>query len=114
MVIWARVITQFEAFHCWPEAPRTVDFLRHPHRHIFHVTVWVEQTHMERDVEYVLFKRHLQNAISAMRETKAVSTWSCETWAKGIGEVAQLAVPPGRRVKVEVLEDGENGALVEM
>jgi len=38
-------------------------FLRFDHRHIFHVTVWIEQFHNERDVEFILFKRFIEAAL---------------------------------------------------
>lgn len=114
MIIWAKITTQFEGFHCWPTAPDEVSFLRDKHRHIFHVTVWIEQSHVERDVEYVLFKRWVEYLIST-------TVWhleaSCESIARTILIATRHKYPHSRicrrRVRVEVTEDGENGAVVE-
>jgi len=43
--IWAKITTQFEGIHKYPNAPDEMAFLRFDHRHIFHVTVWIEQFH---------------------------------------------------------------------
>lgn len=115
--IWAKITTRFEALHMWPESPREVYFLKFPHRHMFHVTVWVEQFHEERDVEYILFKRWLDGKIlNLIADPAAVMTWSCETWARNIMLSIEGRAETGvnRRIKVEVTEDGENGALVEL
>lgn len=129
MTIWAKIQTRFEALHRWPDPPKEVYFLKFPHRHMFHVTVWVEQFHTERDVEYILFKRWLDELLHQCAvDPASVLDWSCEMWAEVICKsVVQkfeqeqvesrgegLTQQDARRIKVEVLEDGENGALVEM
>lgn len=108
---WAKVTHSFEGIHSYPHAPDEVAFLRNAHRHMFHAVVWVEQHHNERDVEYILLKRFV------MRETQFVSVQdqfqaSCETLAEILGGVVR-AEYPGRRIKVEINEDQENGALLE-
>lgn len=57
------VRTQFEALHCWPDAPEMVEFLRHPHRHIFYVTVGVMVEHGDRAVEFFILKRQVESII---------------------------------------------------
>lgn len=109
---WAKVTTQFEGFHRYENAPIPVAFLSNIHRHMFHVTVWIEQFHNERDVEYILFKRLVIKWIENHQENHTL-LGSCETVAEGLGVVV-LENYPGRRVMVEVTEDGENGALLEM
>jgi hypothetical protein len=106
---WLIVRTSFEGYHYYPSAPDAVDFLRNLHRHIFHVVAYVEQFHDERDLEYVAFKWWLDGLIG--REDWQQDA-SCETIA-GVLMRAIQAEYPGRRVKVEANEDGENGALVE-
>ena len=113
MTRWAKISYRFEGFHHYPNAPAKVHFLSYPHRHIFHVTVWVEQFHDERDVEYIQFKWEVGEVVSDIQGNQHVESWSCETWASAIGG-ALGARYPDRRLRIEVLEDGENGALVEM
>lgn len=109
MIRWAKVTCRFEGMHRYPDAPAEVSFLKHLHRHIFHITVFVEQFHNERDVEYIMLKRWLETFVD-------VAPWpeemSCEAIAERVGTEV-CAKHPGRRVMVEVNEDGENGALVE-
>ena len=42
--MWAKVTTTFDALHCWPDIPadHPKQFLKNPHRHLFHVAVWIE------------------------------------------------------------------------
>lgn len=95
--------TRFEGFHCWPDAPNDVAFLRVVHRHEFHVTAFKKVNHDDRDVEFILYKRRIDNAIEALKDGNNVEHWSCERWAREIGELVEADC-------VEVSEDGENGA----
>ena len=38
-----------------------VSFLGHPHRHIFHFKVAIEVFHDDRDIEFIQFKRWMEN-----------------------------------------------------
>lgn len=103
--------TQFEGFHCWPEAPDEVLFLRNLHRHIFKVKVVVRVHHLARQVEFFILKREidrfLQNGL--MMQLENDPSMSCETMAeriyKNFMQYYSLA-------QVEVSEDGENGAII--
>lgn len=102
---------QFEAFHNWPKAPEEVAFLRAEHRHIFHVKAEVEVTHNDRDIEFILLKRHMEASVPKML-VALPSRRSCEDMAEWfIGDLFKnFAVSGG--IKVTVSEDGENGATV--
>lgn len=113
---WAVVTTSFEGFHRYPNAPDQVSFLRHRHRHVFHVTVWVEQFHTDRDIEYLTLKSWLNETLS---RTHWPESASCEFMAETLGREIVMwnesyDASNKRDVKVQVMEDGENGALVEM
>lgn len=107
-MIWAIITLQKEGYHYWKDAPKPVAFLRKKHRHIFHITVWVEQMHNERDVEYIMFKHWLEKNVP-----KFDGPMSCETMATIIKQKVENHFNDRRRVKVQVTEDGENGASVE-
>lgn len=109
-VRWAIIRAQMEGIHQYPNAPEEVAFLRHPHRHIFHVILYVEQFHDERDVEYLMARKWLDNLLHA---TKWDISSSCEHIAMVVGQTTR-SVFRDRRVKIEVTEDGENGCLIEM
>lgn len=102
--------TQFEGFHCWPDAPREVDYLRSVHRHVFHVRVEKIVNHNDRDVEFITLKHEVNSTIAELQREQSATvlpTWSCETWATKLLERLKLS-------KCEVSEDGENGAIVEL
>lgn len=108
-ILWAKIITQFEGIHKYPDAPKEVVFLRHDHRHIFHITVWIEQFHNERDVEFILFKRFIENII---KNSQFPNNASCETMSDFLAKKI-IKKYINRKLKIEITEDGENGALIE-
>lgn len=107
MKIYVTVTTQFEGFHCWPDAPDEVAFLRDRHRHMFHVKAVKRVSHDDRDVEFILLKRAIDTKVVTMQAADGVdvSTWSCERWALELVNEFGLS-------ECEVSEDGENGARV--
>ena len=44
-----------------------VSFLASPHRHIFHFRVWIDVFHNDRDIEFIQFKRWLENLYTSHR-----------------------------------------------
>jgi hypothetical protein len=93
-----------------------VSFLGYPHRHIFHFRVWIDVWHNDRDLEFIQFKRWLENLYRpADNNTKNsvldLNSKSCEMIADDL--YLQIAGKyPGRDVWIEVAEDGENGCLI--
>ena len=86
-----------------------VSFLAVPHRHIFHFRVWIDVFHNDRDIEFIQFKRWLENLYN--KGTLALDYKSCEMMADDL--YIQIADRyPDRSVIIEVSEDGENGCLV--
>lgn len=86
-----------------------VSFLGVPHRHIFHFRVWIDVLHNDRDIEFIQFKRWLENLYrdGALQ----LDYKSCEMMSDDLYD--QIAAKyPGRAVWIEVAEDGENGALI--
>ena len=86
-----------------------VSFLANPHRHIFHFRVWIDVFHTDRDVEFIQFKRWLENLFRD--STLSLDYKSCEMIADDL--YTQISSRyPGRSVWIEVAEDGENGCLI--
>lgn len=86
-----------------------VSFLASPHRHIFHFRVWIDVLHNDRDIEFIQFKRWLENLYRD--ETLQLDFKSCEMMSDDLyDQISQKY--PGRAVWIEVAEDGENGALI--
>lgn len=88
-----------------------VSFLGFPHRHIFHFRVWLDVFHNDRDVEFIQFKRWLEELYSSSQGVLSLDYKSCEMIADDL--YIQIANKyPGRSVWIEVAEDGENGCLI--
>ena len=115
--IW--VTFRKEGIHCYPAAATDpalktgdeydVSFLGSPHRHIFHFRVWIDVLHNDRDIEFIQFKRWLENLYND--GILQLDHKSCEMMADDLyAEIAGRY--PDRAVWIEVAEDGENGALI--
>jgi hypothetical protein len=115
--IW--VTFRKEGIHCYPAAATDpalktgdeydVSFLGSPHRHIFHFRVWIDVIHNDRDIEFIQFKRWLENLYKD--GILQLDHKSCEMMADDLyAEIAGRY--PDRAVWIEVAEDGENGALI--
>lgn len=104
--IW--VTFQKEGIHCYPAAPEGVEFLQHPHRHIFHFRVDIDVYHDDREIEFILFKRELEGLYSS--GTLQLDYKSCEMMADDLANYIS-ATYPGRTFTISVSEDNENGAI---
>jgi len=99
---------QFEGIHAWEKCPHDdVGFLRHPHRHIFHVVMKVEVFHHDRQLEFIKVKRSLNRFLKTFDID--LGSNSCEMLAKQIGMVFVPIFPVHM---VSVFEDDESGSEV--
>lgn len=99
------VTAQFVGFHRWKNAPEEVAFLRSFHRHLFHVKVFFDVSHGDRDLEFFQEKEKVDDFLKRSF-SGAQFDGSCEF----IAEKILAAIPYA--VACEVSEDGENGAIV--
>ena len=115
--IW--VTFRKEGIHCYPAAATDpalatgdeydVSFLGHPHRHIFQFRVWIDVFHNDRDIEFIQFKRWLENLFD--QGIMQLNYKSCEMIADDL--YTHIAARYAERaVWIEVAEDGENGCLI--
>jgi len=86
-----------------------VSFLGYPHRHIFHFKVWIGVTHDDRDIEFIQFKRWLENLYK--EGTLQLDYKSCEMMSGDLYDAISSKYP-NREVWIEVSEDGENGSFI--
>ena len=86
-----------------------VSFLATPHRHIFHFEVTIEVFHNDRDIEFIQFKRWLENQYS--QNILELNYKSCEMISDDLYEVIATRYPD-RNIIIRVSEDDENGALI--
>ena len=106
--IW--VTFQKEGIHKYPDAPDEVDFLRYPHRHMFHFKVQIEVYNDDRDIEFFIFKRWLESLYAD--DILQLDYKSCEMMADDLSKQIKDKYP-GRQLSIDVSEDGENGCHVE-
>ena len=86
-----------------------VSFLGYPHRHVFHFKVAIEVFHDDRDIEFIQFKRWLENLY--VKGTLELDYKSCEMMATDLYKQINTRYP-NREVTIDVSEDGENGATI--
>ena len=86
-----------------------VSFLGYPHRHIFHFRVAIEVFHDDRDIEFIQFKRWLENLYG--KGTLELDYKSCEMIATDLYQQINSRYP-NREITIDVSEDGENGATM--
>lgn len=99
------ITTQFEGFHRWKDAPDKVGFLRDWHRHIFHVKLHKIVSHGNRDIEFIQFKREVEEYLKSYTGWEERFELSCEM-------LAEVLLNKFDCVMADVSEDGENGGIV--
>ncbi len=98
---------QFPAIHNWEKCNiEEVDFLKYPHRHIFHgkARAWV--FHNNRQIEFISLKRKVEKYITEKYRDKELINVSCEMIAEDISNKFE------ELFMVEIYEDNENGGGV--
>lgn len=114
---WVTVRTSFKGIHHWPGCPHEeVSFLRNPHRHVFHVTVSVEVAGDDREVEFFLLQREIDEILAQTFNQEdgllILGARSCEMVADEIYSRISEEYPT-REIRITVSEDNENEALCE-
>ena len=106
--IW--VTFQKEGIHKYPNAPKEVEFLKYPHRHIFKFKVQIQVYDNDRDIEFFIFKRWLESLYAD--DTLELDYKSCEMIADDLAKEIKDKYS-GRWLAIDVSEDGENGCHIE-
>ena len=104
---------EIEGLHNWPAADKVfpeVGFLSYMHRHKWYITAKKPVYHDDRDVEFIMFKRDIEEYFrtkyySDVSRTHEFGSTSCETLANEILDEFGCCY-------VSVFEDNENGAEV--
>lgn len=119
------VNTSFEALHQWTEAP---NFLRHPHRHQFEVTVWVETISgdLSRQLEFFEVKALIEAAVRHILPEMPITTTngsfsilnmeflSTEALSDLLyKEIRNKLRLTGQKVKIRIMEDGQVGSVTD-
>ena len=110
---------QIEGLHCWPNAENVfpeVGFLADPHRHIFFIELKKRVYHDDRDIEIILFKRSVLEYLTEKYDNTNVESYYYHSLDFGSKSCEMLAKELLFKFDLEycsVLEDGENGAILE-
>lgn len=111
------VTLQLEGLHSWSNCPyKEVSFLREQHRHIFHIKAYKKVSHNDREIEIIMLKRSMQEYLlerwgepsrnqGVRMPILKFGDMSCEMIAEKLLYTFSLDA-------CEVLEDGENGAVI--
>lgn len=110
--------TQFEALHQWGNIPDThpSQYLKQPHRHVFHIEMNFVVNHSDRDIEFIDFKHKVDQFLSKQFDKDPASkiphmkSTSCEN----LCELLLFKFCDDGCYKIKVLEDGEMGAIVKV
>ena len=102
-----------EGIHKYPAAltdPNLVDvsFLGYPHRHKFCFRVDIDVFHDDRDLEFILMKRWLEELYN--ESILELDFKSCEMISDDLAEMIE-AKYPNRNFTITVSEDNENGSV---
>ena len=100
---------QVEGLHAWPDCDiDRAKYLRNTHRHLFWITAKKEVTDDDRQIEIICFKREISDFLTQQfRQPCDFGTMSCEMIARFLMHRFDLNY-------CRVLEDGENGAEVQL
>ena len=104
---------EIEGLHNWPDAEAVfpeVGFLASMHRHKWYITAKKPVYHDDRDVEFIMFKRDIEEWLrntywNTSSRTHEFGAKSCEMLAREILEEFGCNF-------VSVFEDNENGAEI--
>ena len=86
-----------------------VSFLGYPHRHMFHFKIAIEVFHDDREIEFIQFKRWLENLYG--KGVLELDYKSCEMMATDLYQQISAKYPK-REVTIDVSEEGENVAVI--
>jgi hypothetical protein len=99
-----------KGFHAYPGAPEDVGYLEQRHRHIFWFKVVIDVHHENREIEFHQFLNWLESLYDT--NNLELNNKSCEMISTELYSHI-LARYGNRYVRIEVVEDGENGCETE-
>lgn len=113
MKIFIIVNLQVEGTHNWPECPiEEVSFLKHRHRHIFHITCKKEVSHNDRQIEIIRLKRQIEYHLRKSFGEGELSAEGCFFGRMSCEDIALHLLNKFNLYSCTVLEDNENGAQI--
>jgi len=112
---WIWVTFQKAGFHSYPAATtdpmlNDVSYLGNKHRHLFKFKIQIEIFHNNRELEFHQFLNYCESLFDTKAielDYKSVEMLADDLYVQLAGKYA------GRKMKIEVSEDGECGCLIE-
>lgn len=104
-----------KGLHRFPAAdddPKLADvsYLGFPHRHLFKFKISIEVWHDDREIEFHQFLNWIESLYD--NQILQLDYMSCEMMADALAVKIQEKFP-GRKIIIDISEDGECGALCE-
>ncbi len=101
-----------EALHSYPQASGPTEYLKYPHRHLFHFEIQMEVFHDNREVEFLQLRNQVKDFI---KDTYGYNFYSnsCEMVARNVLNFLISNYGDDRNYRIIVSEDNENGAILE-
>ena len=103
--IWVK--TQKEFLHQYYDAPELVAFLKNKHSHIFKFKVAVEVFNNDRDIEFIILRRQVEDILNKLDIN--LNGFSCEMLSNHLYEEIK-SIYPKRDMIIDVSEDGNYGS----
>lgn len=104
-----KVTFQWSGVHQWPMAKGRHEYLKHPHRHLFKGMAKIQVFNQDRELEFFEVLDYIHEQLGSYR---MLHTHSCEYVAQDLIVRLMEKYGPDRDIEVEIMEDGENGAVV--
>lgn len=104
-------LVQVQGLHFFADAPKEVEYLAYPHRHVFTFKCFKRVYHDNRDVEFIMLKNEITAHLKQKYECPV--THVCDFGFRSCEMLAKELMVQFDLFKVEVSEDGENGVEVE-
>ena len=100
-------VNHIEGFHCWPDAPDTLSYLKDRHRHVFVIECNFKVSHDDRQIEIISQQHQIEEFIRDRHGIPAgFGSMSCEAIAREIVDFYPDCI------SCTVREDGFGGATV--
>lgn len=108
-----KIIIRFtiEGLHNWPDCDtKKTWYLKHVHRHMFHVEMRKKVTENNREIEIIEFRNDVLSYLKTSYFDKKLDV--CNFGKMSCEDIAEDLLETYNCCYVKVLEDNENGALI--
>lgn len=101
------VFLTVDGFHYWKNAPESSSYLKQTHRHKFFIRSWFKVQSNDREVEFFAKQKEIEELL--------LTTFGspCDFEYRSCEDIATFIIENTNSARVEVLEDGFYGAIIE-